>query len=70
MTTVISVGATTWATVDHYTTAQMELSNGTVKTTSGRQFNPDGKWDSSATSPYYLHKLTENTEVRTYWGKR
>ncbi len=63
-------GATSWENVHHYTTARMELSDGTVKTTSGRQYNPKGSWSSSATSPYYLPKLFENTEARTYWGKK
>lgn len=49
----------------HYTTARMELSNGTVKTTSGRQW---GENATKATSPYYLPGLFDNTEARTYWG--
>lgn len=59
-------GETKWQGVYHYTTAQMELSNGTVKTTSGRQY---GYNQTSAQSPWYLPKsLFENTEARTYWG--
>lgn len=59
-------GETTWKDTYHYTTARMELSNGTVKTTSGRQW---GTGYIEATSPYYLPKFFENTEARTYWGK-
>ena len=58
-------GETVWYNKKHYTTAQMELTDGTVKTTSGRQ------WDVNATkaeSPYYLPAWYENTEARTYWG--
>lgn len=58
-------GETVWYYKYHYTTARMELTNGTVKTTSGRV------WDYNATvatSPYYLADLFENTEARTYWG--
>lgn len=58
-------GETVWYYKYHYTTARMELSNGTVKTTSGRV------WDYNATvaeSPYYMPGIFENTEARTYWG--
>lgn len=58
-------GETLWYYKYHYTTAQMELSNGTVKTTSGRQW---GENATKATSPYYLPDAFENTEARTYWG--
>lgn len=58
-------GETLWYYKYHYTTAQMELSNGTVKTTSGRQWGDNA---TKATSPYYLPGLFENTEARTYWG--
>lgn len=58
-------GETVWYYKYHYTTARMELSNGTVKTTSGRQW---GNNATQATSPYYTKKLFENTEARTYWG--
>lgn len=58
-------GETVWYYKYHYTTARMELSNGTVKTTSGRQW---GENATKATSPYYLPGLFENTEARTYWG--
>lgn len=59
-------GVTVWDDVYHYTTARMELSNGTVKTTSGRQYDYD---DTYATSPWYGPGLFENTEARTYWGR-
>lgn len=58
-------GETVWFYKYHYTTARMELSNGTVKTTSGRV------WDYNATvaeSPYYTPWIFDNTEARTYWG--
>ena len=58
-------GETLWYYKYHYTTARMELSNGTVKTTSGRQW---GENATKATSPYYFPNLFENTEARTYWG--
>lgn len=58
-------GETLWYYKYHYTTARMELSNGTVKTTSGRQWDDNA---TKATSPYYLPGLFENTEARTYWG--
>lgn len=58
-------GETVWYYKNHYTTARMELSNGTVKTTSGRVWGMD---ETKATSPYYLPGLFENTEARTYWG--
>lgn len=58
-------GETVWYHKKHYTTAQMELIDGTVKTTSGRQWDDNA---THATSPYYLPKLFENTEARTYWG--
>ena len=58
-------GETLWYYKYHYTTAQMELSNGTVKTTSGRQWGDNA---TKATSPYYLPGLFENIEARTYWG--
>lgn len=58
-------GETLWYYKYHYTTAQMELSDGTVKTTSGRQW---GNNATQATSPYYNPKWYENTEARTYWG--
>ncbi|MGC6585008.1 hypothetical protein ACPV3A_08560 [Paenibacillus sp. Dod16] len=58
-------GETIWNGTYHYTTAQMELSNGTVKTTSGRQW---GLHQTSAQSPWYLPSGFENTEARTYWG--
>lgn len=45
--------------------AQIELSNGTVKTSSGRQWGVNA---TKATSPYYLPGMFENTEARTYWG--
>lgn len=59
-------GATVWKNTYHYTTAQMELSNGTVKTTSGRQWGTGG---TTAQSPWYLPGSFENTEARTYWGR-
>lgn len=59
-------GETVWYDVYHYTTAQMELSNGTVKTTSGRQWDDNA---TKATSPWYRPGLFENTEARTYWGR-
>lgn len=59
-------GATVWKDVYHYTTARMELSNGTVKTTSGRVWGTSG---TTATSPWYLPGMFENPEARTYWGK-
>lgn len=58
-------GITTWEGKYHYTTAQMENSKGTVRTTSGR------KWDydyTLAISPYYAPGAFENSEARTYWG--
>lgn len=58
-------GETLWYYKYHYTTARMELSNGTVKTTSGRQW---GENATKATSPYYVPRLFENIEARTYWG--
>ena len=58
-------GETLWYYKYHYTTAQMELGNGTVKTTSGRQWGMNA---TKATSPYYRPNLFENTEARTYWG--
>lgn len=58
-------GETLWYYKYHYTTARMELRNGTVKTTSGRQWDVNA---TKATSPYYLPGLFENTEARTYWG--
>lgn len=59
-------GETVWYGTYHYTTAQMELSNGTVKTTSGRQWGLD---QTSAQSPWYIPVgAFENTEARTYWG--
>lgn len=58
-------GETVWYYKYHYTNAQMELKDGTVKTTSGRQWD----WNATkATSPYYTPGLFENTEARTYWG--
>ncbi|WP_156130547.1 hypothetical protein [Paenibacillus durus] len=63
-------GKTVWYNVPHYTTARMELSDGTVKTTSGRVYN-NSSWVSEATSPYYRidEWSFENTEARTYWGQ-
>ncbi|MFD3260264.1 hypothetical protein ACE3MQ_16880 [Paenibacillus lentus] len=58
-------GDTVWSGVYHYTTARMELSNGTVKTTSGRQWDWNG---TTATSPWYTPGIFDNTEARTYWG--
>lgn len=58
-------GETVWFYKYHYTTARMELSNGTVKTTSGRQWGDNA---TEATSPYYVRGILENTEARTYWG--
>lgn len=58
-------GETIWYDKYHYTTARMELSNGTVKTTSGRVWDDNA---TKATSPYYLPKLFDNIEARTYWG--
>ncbi len=58
-------GETVWFYKKHYTTAQMELIDGTVKTTSGRKWGDNA---TEATSPYYLPKAFENTEARTYWG--
>lgn len=58
-------GETLWYYKRHYTTARMELSDGTVKTTSDRQW---GENATQATSPYYTPKWNENTEARTYWG--
>ena len=60
-------GKTKWANKYHYTTARMELSDGTVKTTSGRQW---GWNETEATSPYYYRALFENTEARSYWGSQ
>ncbi|MBD7971359.1 hypothetical protein [Paenibacillus gallinarum] len=57
-------GDTVWVGVYHYTTAQMETPNGTVKTTSGRQWGENG---TTATSPWYT-PFGENPEARTYWG--
>lgn len=58
-------GETVWYYKWHYTTARMELTNGTVKTTSGRRIMENA---SHAQSPYYTPKTFENTEARTYWG--
>lgn len=58
-------GETVWFYKYHYTTARMELKNGTVKETSGRVWGDNA---TEATSPYYLPGLFENTEARTYWG--
>lgn len=58
-------GETVWYYKWHYTTARMELTNGTVKTTSGRRIMENA---SHAESPYYTPKTFENTEARTYWG--
>lgn len=58
-------GHTLWAYKYHYTTARMELSNGEVKTSSGRKWGYD---ETEATSPYYYAALFENTEARSYWG--
>ena len=58
-------GETLWYYKYHYTNARMELSNGTVKKESGRQW---GQNATKATSPYYMPGLFENTEARTYWG--
>lgn len=60
-----SHGETVWYHKYHYTNARMELSDGTVKTTSGRQW---GTGATEATSPYYCPGVFENTEARTYWG--
>ncbi|WP_144415256.1 hypothetical protein [Paenibacillus durus] len=61
-------GKTTWYYVSHYTTARMELSNGTVKTTSGRVYN-NSNWISEATSPWFQPDIFDNPEARTYWGQ-
>lgn len=58
-------GETLWYYKYHYTTARMESRDGTVKTTSYRQWGDNA---TKATSPYYVPKLFENTEARTYWG--
>ncbi|NQX62200.1 hypothetical protein [Paenibacillus qinlingensis] len=60
-----SYGYTVWQGEYHYTTAQIEKTNGTVKTTSGRQWGTGG---TTALSPYYLPGIFENIEARTYWG--
>ncbi|WP_156934336.1 hypothetical protein [Paenibacillus zanthoxyli] len=58
-------GATIWNGVYHYTTAQMENTSGTVRTTSGRVYG----WDNTAAqSPWYRPGAFENIEARTYWG--
>lgn len=60
-----ALGETVWYYKRHYTTARMELIDGTVKTTSGRRWNVNA---TRAESPYYLPAWYENTEARTYWG--
>lgn len=62
---IATLGETVWYYKYHYTTARVELSNGTVKTTSGRRW---GQNATIATSPWYLPNLFENIEARTYWG--
>lgn len=64
-TAYAAFGETLWYYKYHYTTARMELSNGTVKTTSGRQWGMNA---TKATSPYYFPDVFDNTEARTYWG--
>lgn len=58
-------GITKWAGKYHYTTAQMQNSKGTVRTTSGRRWGYDY---TLAISPYYVPGALENSEARTYWG--
>lgn len=62
-------GQTYWFQVPHYTTAQIEKSNGTVLKSSGR-IAENSNWYSTATSDEVYVELAVNYEARTYWGKR
>lgn len=62
-------GQTYWFQVPHYTTAQIEKSNGTVVKSSGR-IAENAKWYSTATSDEVRVEAFVNYEARTYWGKR
>lgn len=61
-----AVGETVWYNTYHYTTAQIEKTNGSIIESSGRQFNTGA---SRAESPWAYPGLLQNVEARTYWGR-
>jgi hypothetical protein len=63
-------GWTTWAGVNHYTTAQLERGNGAVITSSGRKWGVSGTEAISAYRPFSPNAADSGWgHAKTYYGR-